>query len=207
MVQALKENGAISFVDLSEAMIGAKSKSSDPIWLKLDTHYNGIGAYYAYRAIADALGTHLGPRPILEQNELQRIDALPHELWHDPGNLARFMSAGDLLHEPWIGYAPIEPCAHPADVREPSWQLGPAWVPYASECPDQVGNAMVIGGSFRWGLVPYLSEHFGRVVYADFRHCFFDEAFVESEAPDVILFVLAERQFTWEPTPPTNNVW
>ena len=60
----------------------------------------------------------------------------------------------------------------------------------------------------RTGLeVPYLSEHFGRTLYLDFRYTFFDPELYGQLSPDLILYLFGQRQFLWFPTPPQARPW
>jgi hypothetical protein len=131
------------------------------------------------------------------------------EAWRSTGDLAGLLGVRDLAPESWLGLLPAEPRARSTQsFPAPTRKVGGVNVPYATEIDDPaLPTTLVIGGSFRWALVPLLSEHFRRVLYTDFRYCFFDLALAEAEQPDLILFVLTEQQLVWFPEPPGETTW
>jgi alginate O-acetyltransferase complex protein AlgJ len=205
LMDALAPTG-MNVLDLSDAMASAKSASEYPVWLKTDTHWTGVGAYYGYRAIFERL--NLTPVPI---DELVLADTPPKRdgAWHNSGNLAGLLGVRDLVPESWVGFLPQRNRATPTtEYPPPTRRVSGVNVPYATTIDDDsLSTALVIGGSFRWALMPLLSEHFRRVVYTDFRYCFFDETMATAEAPDILLFVMTERQLLWFPTPPKESTW
>jgi len=202
------EGTGVEVLDLTEALRAAKATSAEPIWLKTDTHWNGVGAWYGYEAILGQLGPSFIP---LTQEQCTLAEAPPkHEgVWHNTGNLAAQLGVRDLVPETWRGLLPTTPRAHPVDTYPaPTRRVSGVNVPFATEVDDDtLPSALVIGGSFRWALVPLLSEHFRRVLYTDFRYCFFDPELAKAESPDVILFVMTEQQLLWFPTPPEESTW
>lgn len=200
----------IAVLDLTTALRQAKSESPYPIWLKTDTHWNGVGAYYGYRAILAQLSEKF---PVLQPlpREALVLDDAPPEVagfWHNTGNLAAQLGVRELVPEDWAGWLPAQPRAVPAPFPPPTRRVSGVNVPFATELPDAaLPTAMVIGGSFRWALVPLLSEHFRRVLYTDFRYSFFDPEVAAAESPDVLLFVITEQQLLWFPTPPDGQAW
>ena len=209
LLAALTQEG-VPVLDLTAALRGAKTTSEQPIWLKTDTHWNGVGAYYGYLAILDVLRRDLPSlAPLSTQHVI--LTETPPEIegaWHNTGNLAAQLGVRDLVPETWLGLLPTQPRAVPATFPPPSRRVSGVNVPYATTIPgSRQPSAMVIGGSFRWALVPLLSEHFRRVLYTDFRYCFFDPEIAAAETPDVIIFLMTEQQLLWFPTPPEATPW
>ena len=198
-------------LDVTEALRSAKVSSPDPVWLKTDTHWNGVGAWYGYGAILDRLHeAHAGLQPLAREALVRSQEPGPGaEAWRSTGDLAGLLGVRDLIPERWLGLLPAAPRAKSTEsYPKPSRKVGGVNVPYATVVDDpKLPSALVIGGSFRWALVPLLSEHFRRVLYTDFRYCFFDPALAEAEKPDVILFVLTEQQLVWFPEPPGETTW
>ena len=209
LLQGLAPTG-MAVLDLSEALRAAKETSPHPIWLKTDTHWNGVGAYYGYRAILKRLQPTFPDLAPMDPAALTLAEAPPaiNGYWHNTGNLAAQLGVRDLVPETWLGLLPPSPRAVPADFPPPTRHAAGVNVPWATEIPGaDLPRALVIGGSFRWALAPLLSEHFQRVLYTDFRYCFFDPALAAAEAPDVILFVMTEQQLLSFPTPPEEDRW
>lgn len=205
-LKAALANSGVELLDLTDTLRAAKASSPEPIWLKTDTHWSGVGAYYAYQAIMERLG--ISP---LERGALVASSTAPHYDggWHNTGNLARFIGMGDLMPETWVGLLPEHPRAVPTqDFPPPTKEPGDVNVPFATRISDpDLPRALVIGDSFRWALIPLLSENFRFVLYTDFRYCFFDPALAEAIEPDVTLFLMTERQLLHMPVPPEENTW
>jgi hypothetical protein len=198
-------------LDLTETLRMAKKKEGDPIWLKTDTHWSGVGAWHGYRAILERLEIAFPKLQPLDESALIHAQepGLGAEAWRSTSDLAGLLGVRDLAPEPWVGLLPSTPRARATQgIPVPTRKVGGVNVPYATEIEDPaLPTALVIGGSFRWALVPLLSEHFQRVLYTDFRYCFFDPALADAEQPDLILFVLTEQQLVWFPEPPGDSIW
>lgn len=198
-------------LDLTESLRAAKAANPEPLWLKTDTHWNGYGAWHGYRAIVERLVAMGLPLTPLDRNDLAPTTepGLGAEAWRSTGDLAGLLGVRELLPESWTGLLPAAPRARAVvDIPTPSRKVGGVNVPYATGIADPaLPTALIIGGSFRWGLVPLLSEHFQRALYTDFRYCFFDPELAAAEAPDLILFVLTEQQLVWFPEPPSESTW
>lgn len=200
----------VAVLDLTDALRAAKESSPHPIWLRTDTHWNGVGAYYGYRAILERLQGDFPDLAPMYPAALRLAETPPaiEGYWHNTGNLAAQLGVRDLVPETWLGLLPISPRAVPAAFPPPTRRVAGVNVPWATEIPGaNQPRALVIGGSFRWALAPLLSEHFRRVLYTDFRYCFFDPALAAAEAPDVILFVMTEQQLLSFPSPPDEARW
>lgn len=209
LLEALAETD-IDALDLTAALRAARHESEHPIWLKTDTHWNGIGAYHGYRAILERLQPAFPALQPVAADGLVLAEKPPGHggVWHRTGNLAAQLGVRDLVPETWLGWLPAGPRAAPAAFPPPTRDPGGVNVPYATAINDNaLPTALVTGGSFRWALVPLLSEHFRRVLYTDFRYCFFDPELAAAEDPDIILFVMTERQLLWFPTPPAEDTW
>lgn len=210
LLNALAPTG-MDVLDLTETLRIAKKESVQPIWLKTDTHWNGVGAWYGYEAILNRLHANFPDLTPIPRDALRLADSPPdlEGFWHNTGNLAAQLGVRDLVPETWRGLLPTAPRAVPVSgYPAPSRRVSGVNVPYATEVPDRtLPTALVIGGSFRWALVPLLSEHFRRVLYTDFRYCFFDPDLAAGESPDLILFVMTEQQLLWFPTPPLEHTW
>lgn len=210
LIDALSHRGT-PLLDLTDTLRSAKRNDDDSIWLKTDTHWSGVGAWVGYRAIFDRLSDTMPSLHPLTRDDVALVNepGLGSEAWRSTGDLAGLLGVRDLVPEPWVGLLPERPRARAsADLPLPTRKVGGVNVPYATAIDDpELPTALVIGGSFRWALVPLISEHFRRVLYTDFRYCFFDPDLAASEAPDLILFVLTEQQLVWFPTPPGESRW
>ena len=65
---------------------------------------------------------------------------------------------------------------------------------------SQIPRAVVFRDSFSTALIPFLSEHFGRIVYL--WQYDLDAEVIERERPDVVILQMTERALASHP--PTN---
>ncbi len=203
---AAHTESAMDILDLTQSLRDAKAVAPERLWLKTDTHWSGVGAYYGYAAILEHLGmTPLAPDAVHLVDEAPRYEGD----WHNDSNLAGFLGVRGLMPESWVGLLPNAPRADvTTDYPPPTGEVGDVVVPFATKIDDDaLPTALLIGDSFRWGLVPLMSENFRQILYTDFRYCFFDPTLAEELAPDVIIFLMTERMFLRIPMPPENNTW
>ncbi len=184
MMRYLQERTDIEAIDLGPDLIAEKKEH--PMFLKHDVHWNGYGAYYAYRAIINKLSGSL------TWKEPRRLDEYKLEI-HDftGGDLANMLGLKDRYTEkiylltPKTGWkCKITPMTYPAPFSR------------FTEAFDTVGGqgpkALVFHDSFYNFLKPFVAEHLGRMA------CFqsygrFDAAVVEIEKPDIVIFEIAEH--------------
>ncbi len=193
-------------LDLTQILRIMKPAFSHDLWLKTDTHWNGLGAFVATQAITQQLGL-----PIPSEDDFVQANhpSLHEDAWHKTGNLADFLGVRGLVPEAWVGLVPNAPRAQfHTNFTPPTRNVSGVNVPLASRIEnDTLPTGLVLGDSFRWALIPTLSESFSEILYTDFRYCFFDPAFTESLDPDIILFLMTERQLLRLPLPPSENTW
>ena len=103
------------------------------------------------------------------------------------GDLAAFLPYDERFVERSISLIPLTP--HRAELEQAADRM------IISSIPDSpLPGALIFRDSFSDALIPFLSEHFSRVVYA---HSFsVDLDLVDSEKPDIVIFELAQRYLT-----------
>ncbi len=187
----LRDHTTVSVVDLKEPMLRAKAQ--DILYFRTDTHWNTRGGYVAYREILGALSAWF---PALAP--LPPSDFHPHTFPSLGGDLAGMLGLADRLPE--VGYdlsalVPRSARRQPAECRMPpgvpEFQL-----PFAMECGDpRLPRAIMFRDSFSGAILPLISEHFRRIVYA-WKYTL-DRDLVERERPDVVIQELVERALMW----------
>ena len=160
-----------------ELLVAAKERG-DLIVAKTDSHWSSLGAYLAYRELADQIGTQV-PMRVLERADM---------------GFEEIVSTGDLGFkvEPMETSPALWPrITRPARLVSDNLVLGTGTL-IVTECdaaPES--TCLVFGDSFTHQLLAPLSASFRRMVFAQLR--FHDENIVEAERPDVVVGVLNER--------------
>lgn len=184
-------------VDLAPAAQEAKRRAGRA-FLATDTHWNELGAHAAYEELLGALAERhpaLSPRP-LSDFEVQWVRV-------EGGDLAGMLALKDEVEEEIPKLVPRQP---PRAVRVPvpeyednTW-LMPDRPHYAMETGDEsLPRAVMFRDSFSIAMVPFLSEHFSRIVYIWSDHLIGE--IIEAEQPDIVIWEMAERKFVFRPVP------
>jgi hypothetical protein len=172
------------------------AKAQERLYYLTDTHWNDRGAFAAYQTIINAVHAQNPRVPAA----WPRSDFEPVSKEIEGQDLAGMMGLTYVLHEDALTLVPkrprlariIEPIG--ANPRESIGRL-------ITEIPGStLPRAVVFRDSFTNGLVPYLSEHFSRVVYLWQNDV--DADVIESEHPDVVIQEIVGRHlYSFVPTP------
>jgi len=176
LVAHLRARSTVRVVDVREALLQARHDAR--LYHRTDTHWNDLGAFVAYDQVMRAIDPRLGLRPrTRDQFELKAV--------RRPGlDLARMLGLGGVLEEEDLqleprggsGFRVLEPTPINTSFMDPRIVTeGPAGAPRALIFRDSFGSAMV----------PFLSEHFSRAVYAWQNN--FDPKLVLDERPAVVI--------------------
>ncbi|MEE9446543.1 MAG: DHHW family protein [Arenicellales bacterium] len=80
LIDYLKENSIVPVVDLKQAMLSAKNKHPWPLFYRTDFHWNYLGSFYAYQAIAQTIA-NIYPRYNLEPLSIDDFRIQPEHHW------------------------------------------------------------------------------------------------------------------------------
>ena len=195
--EMMRSDGA-GYLDLAGVLREAKDRGR--LYHKTDTHWNELGAYEAYRAIAGVLsGRWPGLVPIERDRLVVREEA------GSGGDHARLMGLKDDLSEGRFYTSVAGAVAHESEPEGPLRYDtidvgGREYVRTVSE-RGEIGRAVILRDSFGDLLVPYLSEHFREAVWVWTDE--FDEGVIEGFEPDVVIQEIVERKLlTHEPKMP-----
>ena len=189
---ALQDTGVA--VDIRPALFEAKSR--ERIYQRTDTHWNQRGAFAAYQEIIGAARASVPAVP----PAWSRDDFVAETRTTQAGDLAGMIGLKDVLHEEDLVLVPKRP--RRAIVVEPEGAAPTDEEGYlVTEIPgSSLPRAVVFRDSFVSQLVPFLSEHFSRVVYAWQND--FDAAMVEREHPDIVIQEIVGRHlYGFVPSP------
>jgi hypothetical protein len=184
---ALATQGKVAYLDLTPAL--RQAKETMQVFRRTDTHWTDAGAYVGYREILMRLRAwfpELEPVPLAALREERIVSR--------GGSLARMLTMSDELPEELVALRP--PAAIGQDRRRfiggTAGPRGNVHTPVLIARPDSKGRrALIFRDSFGQALIPFLSEHFSRVLYL-WQRTLKREA-IEREKPDVVILEMSER--------------
>jgi hypothetical protein len=191
LIRHLAEHSDLRIVDVRTALQGMAER--ERVFEPLDSHWNDLGAWVAYAAIAERL--HMQPAS-LDGFERRRVPGRGNDL-------ALLLSLGDLLPASRLALVPRL-------LRRARWLPSETVLPlgsqgvYISEIDDALPRAVVFQDSFGHALRPFLSEHFQRAFYS--WQVLFDPAVVERERPSVVVQEMVERSLMEDFPPDPDDV-
>ena len=190
----MAQNSSVVLLDLRPALI--EGKKGGLTYLRSNSHWNNFGAFIAYQVIAAKIQTWFPNFRPMTQDEIL-FETRPR-------------NEKDLEAEIDIAYyksALIE------DARPRRWHAKKlADKIEGVSFKDDVGVSVIenedkslptlvcFHDSFGWGLAPFLSNSFSRVVYV--RKPTFSEEIIAHEKPDLVISLRVERMLA--PVAPTN---
>lgn len=195
LVAHMRAHSDVALLDLRPALLAAKAE--EPVYFRTDTHWNGSGAFVAYREILAALGRwfpQLAPLP-RSAFTTQRIET-------GAMILGEMIGAEELFPETRIYLKANFPRrARPAAAELPP---GLAQLPFggrlhATEVADPaLPRVLMFCDSFSTFFSGFLAENCGRLVRYRSSNLLppptlFEPAMVEAERPQVVLSEFAER--------------
>ena len=176
LVDYLRTNSTVHVVDVREAM--AESAAGERLYHLTDTHWNDRGAFVAYQQVM----MRIGPPLALHAHTLDEMESrvIPRSGF----DLARMIGLGNVLVEQDLQLEPLG--GRRSRVVEPV-RAGRALMDarVVTEGPAGAPRAVVFRDSFGSAMIPFLSEHFSRVVYVWQNN--FDPDVVTAERPAVVI--------------------
>lgn len=186
LVDYLGEHSDVEILDLRPALEAEKRQRR--VYHRTDTHWNDAGAHAAYRAILRRLNALL---PGTESARPARVQRGQHAA---PGlGLAGLVGLEDVLWEEVLSARVVRPKAeiareHRAHYKRRTQTLQPLAHGVAN---PKLPRAVMFRDSFGNALIPYLSEHFRRILYVWNRDV--DPEVVVVEKPDIVIQQIVGR--------------
>ncbi|WP_052293659.1 alginate O-acetyltransferase AlgX-related protein [Azospirillum sp. B510] len=205
LAEAMRQAPEVGFLDLRAPLLEAKAGGA-PVYLRTDTHWNMYGSYVGYRAIMDALAGRVPgglPRVTLGMEDFAQVAI-------GGGDLAEMLQYGARDEDVRPKSGSVLCAFTVAREESPTWLGKGTWL-HRSHCPTASRKLMVIRDSFGDGLLPYISQGFGEVVYVfapslpDFARF---QALIDRERPDLVIEERVERRLqnvpdaNWPPAQP-----
>lgn len=198
LMEYLRAGSGIEVLDLRPAL--RRAKGAGRAYHRTDTHWNGLGAYYAYRAIMERLGEWFpNVSPLPRSAFLQVVEQ------GQGGDLARMLDLTGHFSEELIELRPLEPPrAHPANQGLPSAAEAGIRRPRAMERAGEeptLPRAVMLHDSFGLALIPLLSEHFERILFLWEKK--FSASRIAGEEPHIVIMQISGRALMRPP--PAND--
>ncbi len=186
LLAALRQEKDFPVLDIREPLKRARARYR--VYNKTDSHWNELGAYFAYEKIMAALAADFpaAARPSLEQFRIESRDRAG-------GDLAQMLSLQKkYFREQTIRLRPVNPA--PAQVSQSKKSLGPYIREIISQCPSgELPTMLMVHDSFVHQLKPLLNPRFRRIIYVwDWGLHFFKDV-IEREKPAIVIEEMAER--------------
>jgi hypothetical protein len=189
IIDYLHANTSVELVDLREKLI--KAKQDGPLYLARDTHWNDLGAFVGYQAVAKQL------HELFPKIEPLSLDQMARSTISYSGDLTKMLNLGELLEEERVLLRPMRPRSHPIPFPldchpVASWQAPPL----ASRIEgSRLPKALVYHDSMVYVMMPYLSEHFETAIYI--RDLNVNLESVKNYHPDIVIHECIERMLEY----------
>lgn len=196
---ALRERTQVGVLDMRPLLADAKRRRQHELYYPLGTHWNGLGAEVAYRAILEWTGErHPGVAPLPPRGLLR-------SLREGGDSWAPKLYLADALHQT---DAVVKHPAH-ADLRRqplPDVEASPGRGNQLILAPKRdAPRLFVLHDSFGPWLVDLIAPHFSCSMWM------WSESFpvdvIERGKPDVVVFQMVERLLHQAPPDPARLVW
>jgi hypothetical protein len=182
-------HSTVHVVELRAPLLSAKSSS--PVYLKTDTHWNKLGAFVAYEHLLRELSHEI---PDLKPLPLAAF-SYPQTPYR-PGDLAEMLGDSAWSETQYLEFAPLSPLTaiEPVPAREilPK-RSNKGTGPTMTTNDLATGKVVVFQDSFARHWRPLLAHHFKRVIYVPARA--FEPELLGREKPDVVIQEMVERNF------------
>lgn len=179
---SLNKIGTVRIVNMKPAILSAKSETGYPLYYKKDTHWNSIGAYVGFGALADVL------------NDMQIktfFKPLQDDMVQPAGKVAQDMhpTAKDMSYH--VDYLPD----NGFEIADSGRKFE---IIYENRNPVNDKTLLFMGDSFAEAILPYIAKNFKRVVNvpAGKKDLSVYREWMECYHPDVVIDGMVERYFS-----------
>jgi alginate O-acetyltransferase complex protein AlgJ len=177
------EAAGVPYLDLRPPLRHAK-RDGQPLYDKLDSHWNGRGAELAASLLLERVTALLGRPPEYAKLNARLVPA------PSSNDLSALLVLDDYLKEDSLALLPVEPHARRLEPLGELTRLSSARLVF--EVADaSLPKALIIMDSFGTMLIPALTEKFRRSVWLWTRQL--DLSVLDEERPDIVIFEMVER--------------
>jgi len=193
----LGREAGVDFIDLRPVLLEAKA--AHRVYHRTDTHWNQLGAFLGARAILERVRVRFPQvsEPSLEEFEIRRV------VDEYGGNLSGLLSIYGLrFPEERYALAPREGfVSRPTEGTPP---IDPSWdghqkkrLVMATGRPE-LPTAVMVHDSFGYALMPFIAEHFERIVFLHSPGSL-DFSAIGAESPDLVIALFVEEKLRHPP--------
>lgn len=186
LLEYMKLHGDTTILDLRPTLFEA-SRSQD-VYYKTDTHWNDVGAYYAYVEIMRTLALHyplLTPHPISDFKYTYTGDSIR--------DLPSLMGLSSYAEENWVLVPNFDIQLEEAKIVLPDERN----IRTIINANKQLPNLLVFSDSYYGSLSHFIEPHFSRVKTIPFSNedGVWSLDWIRREDPDIVVIELVERYF------------
>ncbi|MEX2216339.1 MAG: hypothetical protein WD768_19665 [Phycisphaeraceae bacterium] len=194
LVAHLREHSTIEIVDMREAVADYKMKHPQQrLYHRTDTHWNDVGAFAGYLAVAGRLKAMFAK---VEPLSWDQFDITHRQT--PGGDLAGVLGIRDHFTEDRIELVAKPPLK--LKVLREEYDKSP----HTTQAPGKgLPRLVMFRDSFGSFLKPYLAEHFDKAVFVWSDQ--FHPEYVDQHQPDVVITQMVER-FFWRDPPAAEKL-
>lgn len=177
----LKAHSDVEILDLRPTLLQAKARR--PIYYKYDTHWNYYGGFAAYQSLAETVAKSLPAIHPLAESDCDVTMGI-----NSQGDLTKMLGVSGTMSEP----LPSLRLKH-QDYKElfnESATLTKAGMVITERSDGKLPRLVMFHNSASYFILPFLSQHFSRAVYAFSND--FNRELIEAEHPDIVIQESAE---------------
>lgn len=191
LIEAFKDNEKVIFIDLRTALIEAKKTAPYRLYNKTDTHWNELGAYYAYREIMNVISRDY---PDAAPDPLDGFDVFIKTV--PGGDMANFLEVDlDDVTEEGV-YVRSKSGLKSGINKDYSMNFANAWFSDQHEFKIDGGNLptmIMYRDSFSTNLMSFMAEKFSRSVFHTMWEYPDEYELYAQMQPDYIIIERVER--------------
>lgn len=191
LVGYLNEHSDIQILDLRDVL--RKAKIHNRLYFPTDTHWNDLGAFVAYKSIMGRISQWFPQEKVLD------YECFDESVKHSTdGELAIMLGLPDSFPGDRLLLKLRSPCSKKQDL-DLALESVNVREKFLMRCEKASLCAVVFRDSFFTRIVPFLSEHFGRISYiwgyydqAIYNHAIMKEL-IRQDRPDIVIEEQGER--------------
>lgn len=187
LINYLRVNSNVTILDLRTPL--RSSKVNNRVYHRTDSHWNDLGAFIAYQEIIKQLAVWFPETKVSFRSNFKT------KTTYGNGDLINMLGLKNIIQEEVFKLIPYnQPLAHRVEAGISRPNLSKDMQPFATELQNSnLPKAVMFHDSFTTkGLSPFLSEHFGRILYL--WQDDFDAQVIQKEHPNVVIQQMVERK-------------
>ncbi len=192
-IDAINAGGGVA-IDL-KALFSEHKDDEMPMYYKLDSHWSDYGAYLAYEAMFEHIAKAY---PEAEPRSVDEFNWNPD--YYESGDMTYYLSMSQSKVKEYAYYRTIDFDA-PASVTKTPRYRSSKMLCYSDAVTaeniiktnrDDLPSAIVMRDSYSTQMYDILAERFDTTHYSGMWNLSWNNAWIQSEKPDYVIYILAE---------------